>query len=370
MKILFVGDASNYHRALAVGLTKLGHDVTVASDGTRWMNTYRDIDLSRSDSPIGGALLWLRLRTTLARRFRGYDVVQLCGDHFVSLKPKRLMPIFRQLKRDNGAVFVTSLGKDPAYIDCCLSDDCPLRYSEYRLGNEPTAYAKSQSSQLANWLTDEMRQLCRDIYGNSDGIVTALYEYQAICRKNYPGKPIGYGGIPIDCEAVEYRPNEVDGKVKLLLGAHRARKVEKGAERLQAICERLAAAYPDRVEFTYIENRPYSEFLDHLRRSNIVFDQMYSYTPATTALLAMAMGRVTVSGGEREFYDFIGNDYGCPIINTDPRDDDATYAAVEQLILHPERLRDMGEKSRRLVQEQNSDQVVAQRFVDFWKSVI
>jgi hypothetical protein len=370
MKILFVGDTSNYHRALAVGLTKLGHDVTVASDGTRWMNTYRDIDLSRSDNPISGALLWLRLRTTLARRFRGYDVVQLCGDHFVSLKPGRLIPIFHQLQRDNGAVFVTALGKDPAYIDSCMAADCPLRYTEFSPDNAANNFVNSEHSQLDSWLTDDMRKLCHEVYCNSDGIITALYEYQVICRKNYPDKHIGYGGIPINCDAVEYHPNEVNGKVKILLGAHRARKVEKGAERLQAIGERLAAAYPDRVEFTYVENRPYTEFLDLLSRSNIVLDQLYSYTPATTALLAMAMGRVTVSGGEREFYDFLGNDYGCPIINADPWNDDATYAAVEQLILHPEHLRDMGEKSRRLVQEQNSDQVVAQRFVDFWESII
>ena len=47
MKILLLGDYSNYHRALSLALRKLGHDVTVASDGSRWMDTGRDIDLSR-----------------------------------------------------------------------------------------------------------------------------------------------------------------------------------------------------------------------------------------------------------------------------------------------------------------------------------
>ena len=47
LKVLLVGDASNCHNALAGGLRKLGHEVVVASDGTEWMDTDRDIDLSR-----------------------------------------------------------------------------------------------------------------------------------------------------------------------------------------------------------------------------------------------------------------------------------------------------------------------------------
>ena len=50
MKILLLGDASNYHVALAKGLRTLGHDVTVASNGSKWMKTPRDIDLYRHRS--------------------------------------------------------------------------------------------------------------------------------------------------------------------------------------------------------------------------------------------------------------------------------------------------------------------------------
>ena len=47
MKILLIGDASNYHACLGDALRRLGHDVTVASSGSRWMHTHRDIDLAR-----------------------------------------------------------------------------------------------------------------------------------------------------------------------------------------------------------------------------------------------------------------------------------------------------------------------------------
>ena len=38
-----MGDASNLHRCLADALREMGHSVTVASDGTKWMDTKRDI---------------------------------------------------------------------------------------------------------------------------------------------------------------------------------------------------------------------------------------------------------------------------------------------------------------------------------------
>lgn len=102
MKVLLMGDASAYHATLAGGLAALGHDVTVASDGSRWMQTARNIDLSRRQGKTGGALLWLRLATTLRNRLKGYDVVQLCSPGFLHLKPIRLQKKLSRLKKDNG----------------------------------------------------------------------------------------------------------------------------------------------------------------------------------------------------------------------------------------------------------------------------
>ena len=47
MRILLLGEFSNVHATLALGLRKLGHDVVVASDGDEWKNYPRDIDLHR-----------------------------------------------------------------------------------------------------------------------------------------------------------------------------------------------------------------------------------------------------------------------------------------------------------------------------------
>lgn len=57
MKILLAGDYSNYHRALSLALRRMGHEVVVASDGSQWMNTARDIDTSRPfKNKVGGTV--------------------------------------------------------------------------------------------------------------------------------------------------------------------------------------------------------------------------------------------------------------------------------------------------------------------------
>ena len=53
MKILFAGDASNMHNCLAQELRRMGHEATVASDGSRWMDTHRDINLKRGPGLLG-----------------------------------------------------------------------------------------------------------------------------------------------------------------------------------------------------------------------------------------------------------------------------------------------------------------------------
>ena len=80
LRILLMGDASNYHSALATGLKRIGHDVVLASDGSFWMDTDRDIDLSRPlPGKLGGLALWFTLRGHFRQLFSGFDVVSLCS---------------------------------------------------------------------------------------------------------------------------------------------------------------------------------------------------------------------------------------------------------------------------------------------------
>ncbi len=125
--------------------------------------------------------------------------------------------------------------------------------------------------------------------------------------------------------------------------------------------------HPGKAELTIVENRPYKEYIELLRSAHVVLDQAYSYTPATNALLAMAYGQNVVSGAEPEFYDFIGEHTNRPIINS-PVEVDDMVAIFEKIILHPEQIRERGQRSREFVLKHNACETVARRYLDFWQS--
>lgn len=365
MKILLAGDYSNYHRALSLALRHMGHEVTVASDGSRWMNTARDIDTSRPfRNKVGGLLLWVKLNTLLRSRLEGYDIVQINSPGFASLQPCRLRQLFDRLLARNGAVYLTAMGTDTYYIDFCLSG--ALRYTEWQIGDRPSPLALAQPDELRRWQAPALTDYTRYVYEHVRGVVSALYEYNESCRRVVDSSRLAYAGIPIDTDSFTMaHGDEIPSRVKLFLGVHRDRMVEKGTDRMWAAARRVAERHPDKCELVFVENRPYREYVELMRSSHVVLDQLYSYTPATNALLAMAQGLVVVSGAEPEYYDFIGEKENHPIVNAIP-DDEKLEAQLEELVLHPERLPEQARRSREFVVKHNRDEVVARRFLDFW----
>lgn len=368
MKVLLFGDASNYHRALAEGLRELGHEVTVASDGSGWMNTERDIDISRTKGSIlSGGLLWLKLQSLMMSRLRGYDIVHISNPIFVSQRPSRNAILFNQLKRYNGRIFLTALGTDTPYIEMCVDPNSPCKYNEWMVNGSPTSYNINKNDILQAWLKDPLKSHCEKIYSNVDGAVSVLYEYDIACRRKLPDSKVAYAGIPIDTASIRKidLPDNIK-KVKLFLGMHRDRKLEKGTDRILVAAKRVVEKHSDKCTLDIVENIPYKEYLERLQHSHVVLDQLYSYTPATNALLAMAMGLNTVSGGEEEFYRFIQEDTLRPVINAVP-DDDALVRTLEEVVTHHELIKPRGAAGREFVEKHNDKMIVAKRFVDFWQ---
>lgn len=370
LRILLMGDASNYHRTLAEGLRRAGHHVVVASDGTAWMNTERDIDLSRKlPGKAGGLLLWMKIQRIKERLFSGFDIVSVTGVCFAPLRPVRLKSMLEHLVAHNRRVFVTMLGTDSRYVETCTSPEAPLRYTEWQVNGRPSPLALMKPEEKAGWLDPGLYNLSGQLYDTTAGAVTALYEYDRVVRTFLPDSKTGYAGIPIDTGSVDYAATDPTGrKVRLLLGRHTARILEKGTEKLLAAAKRVTELHPDKCELQVIENIPYADYLKLLRQADIVLDQIYSYTPATNALLAMAMGKTVVSGGETEYYDFIGEHDNRPIINAVPDDDEALFRSIEEAVCNPRRLIDLAPRNREFVIRHNDVDIVARRFLNFWKA--
>ncbi|MCC8177310.1 MAG: glycosyltransferase family 1 protein [Bacteroidales bacterium] len=373
MRILLFGDASGFHATLAIGLRALGHDVTVASHGSYWMNTPRDIDLRRHPGKIGGAILWTRLRTVQSRRLKGYDIVAITNPVLVEQRPHRCKQLFDWLKRNNGKVVLTALGTDTPYVEMCVDPSLPLRYNEWRLPDgSPSPYALEHPEILQAWLNDPLRDLCRHVYHRVDGVISALYEYHVAASRWITPEKLAYGGIPIAATSLsggwKSAPPRVD--TTLFLGRHRSRVVEKGTDRLEWVAREVNRLRPDKTRVQIVENLPFEQYTELLNQADIVFDQLYSYTPATNALMAMARGQLAVSGGEPEYYRFIGHEGVKPIINIVPGREQETVDRLVHLIDHPQDLHDLRVAGRQFVEVHNSLAVVARRFDRFYQSIM
>ena len=109
MRILLLGEYSNVHATLALGFRKLGHEVTVASNGDFWKNYDRDIDLARNTTRWGGIRLIIKIITKL-KAFMGYDIVQLINPMFLELKAERLFFVYKFLIKHNTCVVLGAFG--------------------------------------------------------------------------------------------------------------------------------------------------------------------------------------------------------------------------------------------------------------------
>ena len=133
-----------------------------------------------------------------------------------------------------------------------------------------------------------------------------------------------------------------------------------------AAAEDVQRDYPDKIEIIKAESVPFKEYQFLMDHCDVILDQLYSYTPAMNALLAMSKGIICIGGGEEESYDILGEKTLRPIINVEPSYE-SVYQELEQLVLHPERIQELKRQSIEYVKRHHDYLKVAQQYLDFYK---
>ena len=362
MKILLLGEYSNVHWTLAEGLRSMGHQVTVISNGDFWKNYPRDIDVTRTPGKAGGIRLMLKLWTLLPK-MRGYDVVQLINPIFFELKAERLFFFYRYLRRHNKRVFLGAFGMDWYWVSTC-STTMPLRYSDFNIGKELRTNDDALKEQR-DWIGTAKERLNKWIAEDCDGIVTGLYEYD-VCYKPYFSPKTRFIPFPIQFGQSAVL-TEVHKPLRIFIGISKQRSAYKGTDIMLKAAEGVLAKYPERMSLQKAEGVPFAEYQHMMDHSDVILDQLYSYTPSMNSLLAMSKGIVVVGGGEPENYEIIREEELRPIINVQPNYE-SVYHELEQLVLHPERIPELKRQSIEYVKRHHDYVKVAQQYVDFYLS--
>ena len=380
MRILLLGDYSNVHATLAEGFRALGHECVVASDGDKWKDYPRDIDLRREFGLRGNTSFLWRLLQALPQ-MRGFDVVQLINPIFFELKAERLAPFYRYLRRHNGKMVLGAFGMDYywAYVN---SYERPLRYSDFNFGDTMRTDHEAELFRH-EWIGTPKETLNRMIADDCDGIVAGLYEYWVTYKApKAPQPPKGEGCrgvgkglfedkltfIPFPIRPQSPLPPSGVGELHLFAGISKNRSAYKGTDIMLRAAQDVQAKYPDRMQIQVATGVPFAQYQQMLNSSDAILDQLYSYTPAMNSLLAMSKGIINIGGGEPENYDILGETELRPIVNVLPTYE-SCYEEIERLVLHPERIPLLKQQSVEYVKKHHDYLKVAQQYLDFYHTL-
>jgi glycosyltransferase involved in cell wall biosynthesis len=379
MKILLMGEYSNVHATLAEGLRKLGHHVTVLSNGDFWKNYPRDIDLVRKPGKLGGIMYMMKLYT-IVHKLRGYDIVQLINPMFLELKAECIFPIYQYLRKHNKKIILGGFGMDYYWVSVCCKDK-PLRYSDFNIGDKLRTNTDALKERK-DWLGTEKGRLNQMIAEDCDGIITGLYEYWACYQPSFPQKttfipfPIkpqlitpGNSNSHTYVENHQVIPLDIPKKVKLFIGINKSRSEYKGTDIMLKAAQAIAKKYPDKTELRIAENIPFAEYVKMMNGSDAILDQLYSYTPSMNPLEAMARGIICIGGGEPENYEIIHEDKLRPIINVLPNYE-SVYQELEHLVLHPELVPLLKQQSIEYINKHHDYIKVAKRYEAFYQKLL
>lgn len=354
-QVLLIGEFSNLHWTLAEGLRKLDLDVIVASNGDGWKNYKRDIDISLITLKDKLKFLYLFFLTS---RFRGYEVVQLINISFITGNRPYLNKIcFQFLKLFNKSIFLGAYGDDYFFMDACKTSK--LKYSPFlNLKEDKYAQAVYES-------TTRIKKLNHYIANEVDGVIAGSYSYYVAYKDHVIKEKLKYIPFPININQIKYKPNDLNGKLKVFVGVQKKRQVWKGTDKIIKELQKLKRKL--NIDIEVVSNVPYEEYLKLYNDCNVLVDQLYSYSPGMNALTSMAKGKIVVSGGEKEMYKILdkNNVDNFPIININPLSS-ITKQLEEELSLSREEVLRKGKESRMFVEKYHNYIDVAEKYMAFW----
>ena len=133
--------------------------------------------------------------------------------------------------------------------------------------------------------------------------------------------------------------------------------------------QRLERDYAGRMEVVKAESVPFPIYQNLMNHSDVLVDQLYSYTPAMNGLLAMSKGLILVGGGEEVHYHLLQEPELRPIINVCPTEDDV-YEQIEKRLLKASshELERLSAESVEYIRRHHDHVKVAQQYIKLWES--
>lgn len=354
MNILLLGEYSGLHKNLKEGLIELGHNAVIASTGDSWKKIENDISLRYESKFISRDILKYVFPFHKSKHLINNDVIQFVEPFVLhqSTFPNKLYLDY--ILKNNEKSFLSASGSDSYFWRKSRNI---LKYGpfndniKYDLKGKPHWNDKDKMYKYNTYLAEKV-----------SGIIPIMYEYEVAYKdfKNIKNTI----PIPINIDKIKYEENRVSNKLVIFHGL--SRYGFKGTRYVEEAFEILSKKYPNDLELIIDGKMPLHEYLNVMKKANVIIDQVSSYSMGLNALFALSQGKVVLGGAEPESFESLNYD-SCPTINVKPSTQ-SIVENIERLLENRKNISNLGFEGRQFVEKHHNYIDVAQQYIDTWKN--
>ncbi len=377
MRILLVGEYSNFHNSLKHGLVQLGHEVVIVGDGDGFKDLPVDIYVGsdyyrRNWWREKFKVFWFRLTNLnlednlrLARfresehLLKNFDIVQFVNSNPFNCEPAVELKMLSYLVKNNGNCFLAACGDDYHYTDYLVN-----RHVGYSILD-----AVKRDESKKQFLAHTYKYLEEGYKSNYDWLVSkckAIVPMNVDYAMSLQDEPKSTVLIPAPVVTSKFglKQNENIERIHIFLGINRSNYWKKGINYFEEALELLRKKYPDKFKVTIAENLPYTQYIQELRNAHILLDQVLAYDQGYNALEGMLCGKVVFAGAGEQFLNARKLD-SVPVIDAQPNTK-KIFQQLETLIKDPDKINTMGKSAREYVIEFHDSVTIAEKYVEVY----
>ena len=381
MKVLLIGEYSGVHTNLAKALIEKDVEVLTVHDGDSYKKFEPDVTikykrLSSKNKYINfflkfyyQFLLYLGILGCIQifsyrkeiNKFRGYDVVQIINPVFLSGFGSIVnIIVLKFLLNNNSKLFMCALGDDYIWVKGSLGNKKfksmfhLMSFKNFRQYLHSMMYIYGLFYPYLNKLSIK----------SSNRIIPGLYDY-FYYYKEYK-----------NCNEIVPIPIEIDNDIKPLVfegypinifhGWQPNKEYRKGNLFFDEAVKQLRINYPDKINYQVVGGIPYKEYIQTFNNAHIFLDQCMSMDQGVNALLALAKGKVVLSGFDpylERYYEIGTNDK--PLLDAKP-EIEAIYKQLEILICNPQLLEEYSKNAIVFMKKNHTFGHVAEKYFQIW----
>lgn len=379
MKILLIGEYSNLHNSLKKGLLNLGHEVILLGSGdgfkkydvdiliksTIFENKFLKIIAKIIDKVFKFSLNELEIyfkSKKIIKNLADFDIVQLINERPFNTSANLEISLLKHVFKNNEKVFLLACGVDHKSIS--YANDKKFKYSILTPYFENNSL-KKEYRHILKYLDSDHSKLSNYIEQNTQGIISSDLDYHIpyLNSKKY----LGMIPNPIDIDTLNEDGKSFNQKIVILHAINSKNKLKKGNKFFKKSLSIIEAKYSNKVEIIRTTDLAYSEHIKNVKNCDILLDQVYAYDQGYNALEAMAMGKVVLTGAEKEWREHynIVEDY--VVINAMP---DVSYLVekLSWLIENPEKIKMISKNAREFILKYHDYNVITKKYLKAWEN--